>query len=84
MSAGTVGAQTWIEVGDSGLAIPAEEREKIFTPFFRGNQGKRTTQGMGLGLSIARDLVAAHGGRLELENTTEDGNHFRIWLPSLV
>jgi two-component system sensor histidine kinase PilS (NtrC family) len=36
---------------------------------------------MGLGLSIARDLVVAHGGRLEVESAPDQGSRFTIWLP---
>jgi signal transduction histidine kinase len=58
-----------VQVADTGPGIPVEEREKIFQPFYRVRQGHRIVEGMGLGLSIARDVVAAHGGRIELEST---------------
>ena len=54
----------------------------IFTPFFRGRQGRRFQQGMGLGLSIARDLVVAHAGHLEMESTPGEGSRFTIVLPN--
>jgi len=82
VSAGISEDMVWIRVSDTGPGIPVDEQEKIFTPFFRGNQGRRIKQGMGLGLSIARDLVLAHGGRLELESTPGLGSHFTVWLPA--
>ncbi len=53
-----------IDVTDSGPGVPLEEQEEIFQPFYRGSQGRRIVQGMGLGLSIAREIVIAHGGKL--------------------
>jgi signal transduction histidine kinase len=49
---------------------------------YRGVSGRRFPQGMGLGLAIARDLIAAHGGRLELESTPGMGTEFAIWIPA--
>jgi signal transduction histidine kinase len=70
-----------MRVSDSGPGIPLEEQEKIFSPFYRGKQGGRFPQGMGLGLSIARDLVNAHGGRLEVTSQPGQGSSFTIYLP---
>jgi two-component system sensor histidine kinase BaeS len=82
ISAGIKGQEIWIRVSDNGPGIPPEEQEKIFSPFYRGKQATRFPQGMGLGLSIARDLVAAHLGRLELQSTPGLGSHFTIWIPT--
>jgi len=81
ISAGTQGDEAWIRVADNGPGIPLEEQQAIFEPFFRGSQESRIKQGMGLGLSIARDLVVAHGGRLELDSAPEQGSRFTIWIP---
>lgn len=73
-----------IQVADTGPGIPAEEREKIFQPFYRVRQGHRIVEGMGLGLSIARDIVAAHGGEIELESTPGPrgtGSRFHLKIP---
>jgi signal transduction histidine kinase len=78
---GSQGSSVWIRVKDSGPGVPLEEQEMIFQPFYRGSQASRFPQGLGLGLSIARDLVAAHGGELELESTPGAGSCFTIWLP---
>ncbi len=70
-----------IIVADSGIGIAPSEQERIFEPFYRSQRDRRFPQGMGLGLSIARDLVHAHGGRLEVESTPGQGSRFTIWLP---
>ncbi|MBT3338232.1 MAG: ATP-binding protein, partial [Anaerolineae bacterium] len=62
--------------------IPVEDQGFVFTPFFRGRTETRFPQGMGLGLSIARDLVTAHQGRLEFESVSGEGSSFTIWLPA--
>lgn len=68
-------------VSDTGLGISPDEQEKIFTPFYRGNQDKRIKQGMGLGLGIARDVVLAHGGEINLESRPRIGSKFIIRIP---
>ncbi|HLE15455.1 MAG TPA: HAMP domain-containing sensor histidine kinase [Anaerolineales bacterium] len=82
VSAGSQGNQTWVRVEDTGPGIPDEERERIFTPFYRGDRGRRIKEGMGLGLSIARDLAQAHGGRIDVESTPGAGSRFTVWLPN--
>ncbi len=78
-----VGAQDgefWISVTDTGPGIAPEEQTRIFTPFYRGRTDRRFPQGMGLGLGIARDLVLAHGGRLEVTGAAGAGSRFTITL----
>lgn len=70
-----------ITVSDTGIGIDPEEHEKIFIPFYRGNQGKRIKQGMGLGLSITRDVVHAHRGEIHLESRPGAGSKFIITIP---
>jgi two-component system sensor histidine kinase BaeS len=81
IGAGVEGEIAWIRVRDTGPGIAPEEQERIFTPLYRGQAGRRFPQGMGLGLTIARDLVVAHGGRLEIEGTPGRGSAFTIRLP---
>ena len=81
ISAGVEGEELLIRVKDNGSGIAAEEQPKVFEPFYRGNQGRRFKQGMGLGLSIAKDLVEAHGGRVSLESVPGEGSQFTIHLP---
>lgn len=79
--AGMDGNTLWIRVSDTGPGIEPREQERIFAPFYRSQTGRRFPKGMGLGLTIARDLVTAHGGQLELESTLGKGSQFTIRIP---
>jgi signal transduction histidine kinase len=81
VEAGTQETDVWIRVSDTGTGIPVEDRERIFTPFYRSETGRRFPQGMGLGLSIARNLIAAHRGWLQVDSVPGEGSTFTIWLP---
>lgn len=70
-----------IKVSDTGVGIAPEDQAQIFTPFHRLTQDGDYQPGMGLGLSIARDLVVAHAGRLEVDSAPGGGSHFIITLP---
>jgi len=67
-----------ISVRDNGPGIPANIIDKIFQPFFTT---KPTGQGTGLGLSLAYDIVKAHGGEIKVENGENEGVVFIIELP---
>lgn len=81
ISAGAQDGGVWVRVSDTGPGISLEDQPRIFVPFYRGDQGRRIKQGMGLGLSIADDLAKAHGGRIELESAPGAGSQFTLWLP---
>jgi two-component system sensor histidine kinase BaeS len=81
VDAGVEGDKFWVRVSDTGPGITPEEQERIFSPFYRSQADRRFPSGMGLGLSIARDLIAAHGGWLELDSTPGVGSEFTISLP---
>jgi signal transduction histidine kinase len=66
---------------DTGPGIPPEEREHIFEPFHRAQVGRRFPQGMGLGLAIAREIVAAHNGTIRVESAGKTGSVFTVSLP---
>jgi len=71
--------KVWFEVADDGPGLPQEVQEHLFQPFFTTKK-----QGVGLGLSIVKRIVEAHGGRLDLESPRKDigrGARFRIVLP---
>jgi len=72
-----------IWVADTGAGIPGELQEQIFEPFISVDTGARRHEGIGLGLSIARRLVALHGGRMALESEPGRGSTFHIYLPLL-
>ena len=72
-----------VEVTDEGPGIPADKREAIFRRFTRLEQTRTKTEGIGLGLAIARQLVLLHGGSITVEDR-QDGKHgavFRVILP---
>jgi signal transduction histidine kinase len=84
VSASATDDEVIFQVSDTGTGILWEEQSEIFEPFFRGDQQRRIKQGMGLGLGIARDLVIAHGGRLELNSQPGEGSQFSIHIPRSV
>jgi two-component system sensor kinase FixL len=65
-----------VAVKDSGCGIPAQNIPKLFTHFFTSKP-----EGLGMGLSISRSIVEAHGGRLEVENNPDRGATFYFTLP---
>ena len=72
--------QFFIDISNDGTPIPAENKERIFEPFFRGDDSGQKP-GTGLGLPLARSLAEMHEGELTLENTTPDRTCFRLTLP---
>lgn len=75
--------QAVVEVRDHGPGIPADEIERVFEPFFRGEKSRsRDTGGTGLGLASARAVARAHGGDVTLENCAEGGLIARVTLPA--
>jgi two-component system sensor histidine kinase BaeS len=81
VSAGMQEQDVWICVADTGSGIAAEEQHRVFEPFYRSERDRRFPQGLGLGLTLAHELVVAHGGRLELDSQPGQGSRFTIHLP---
>ena len=79
--AGMQAREAWIRVVDDGPGIDLDEQKLIFTPFYRSKHVRRQPTGTGLGLTIARDLAVAHGGRLEVQSMPGEGSTFTVWLP---
>jgi signal transduction histidine kinase len=76
------GTMATLEIDDDGPGIPADEIERMFQPFQRLEASRnRETGGFGLGLSIARDIVRAHGGDVTLENRPGGGARATVTLP---
>jgi signal transduction histidine kinase len=70
-----------ITVTDQGPGIPPEDRPHLFEPFRRGTR-VRGIAGLGLGLAVARRIMEAHGGRIELDPAPRTGSTFRVSLPT--
>lgn len=71
-----------IVVSDAGPGIPPEEHDRIFDRFYRrGSELRRETQGVGLGLSLVRHTMQAHGGRVRVESRPGHGATFTLELP---
>jgi len=79
----TVDKEILISIEDTGGGIHPENLPKIFDPFFstKGVWGKDTQPGAGLGLSVSRNIIAAHHGRIEVQSTVGKGTTFTIYLP---
>lgn len=70
-----------ISVSDRGPGIPLDEMESIFERFYQGRRTRETIAGTGMGLSIAREIIHAHHGRLWAENIPDGGAEFFFALP---
>lgn len=71
-----------ITVDDDGPGIPADKREDVFKAFYRLDESRnKETGGVGLGLSIARDIITSHGGKIELSDSTLGGLRVLISIP---
>jgi heavy metal sensor kinase len=71
-----------IEVADSGCGIAAEQLPYVFDRFYRADPARTAGMGVGLGLAIARTIVEAHQGRVEVTSTSGKGSTFRVLLPA--
>lgn len=72
----------WLRVTNSGRPIPEEAQAHVFDRFFRGDPARnRAVDGLGLGLSLAREIARAHGGDLFLIESTSEGTAFELMLP---
>jgi two-component system osmolarity sensor histidine kinase EnvZ len=68
---------------DNGIGIPEDKYEKVFQPFYRIDESRNSdTGGVGLGLSITRDIIIKHGGDIKLAKSPLGGLQFKIILPS--
>jgi signal transduction histidine kinase len=71
------------EIRDTGEGISARDLPHVFDRFYRGEKSRnRTTGGAGLGLAIAKGIVEAHGGRIQVESTVGQGTCFSFSLPA--
>jgi signal transduction histidine kinase len=79
ISAQTLGDEIVTTVKDTGAGIPAEETPRIWERLYRGDKS-RSQRGLGLGLSLVRAIVNAHGGRIELQSDVGKGSSFTVHL----
>lgn len=71
-----------ISVTDHGLGISKDELKKIFDKFYRVSTARtKETHGSGLGLTLAKHIVEAHGGTIEVESEIGKGSRFTVWIP---
>ena len=71
-----------LTVEDDGIGIPGEEQPLIFERFYRTDRSRsRKTGGVGIGLTIARAIVRAHGGEISVESREQEGSRFTVRLP---
>jgi len=81
VTAGETETAVWLQVQDTGPGIDPDEQAHIFEPFYRSSRQRRFPQGLGLGLTIAKEIVVGHNGRLTLDSTPGQGSTFTIHLP---
>jgi two-component system phosphate regulon sensor histidine kinase PhoR len=73
-----------ISVKDYGIGIPSEERDKIYSRFYRiSNDHTQQVKGSGIGLTIVKQIIESHGGTISLESKVGSGSTFIIKLPIL-
>lgn len=74
----------WLEikVADTGIGIPADKQDKVFERFFQNDLPRSmVNQGSGIGLSITREFVRLHGGKITVESLPDKGSCFRVLIP---
>ncbi|CAH0995925.1 Adaptive-response sensory-kinase SasA [Emticicia aquatica] len=82
LTAANLSNQCFITIADNGKGFQQHELEQVFTKFYRSNEEK--TGGLGLGLSITKGFIEAHGGTIRVENVAGSGSLFTIIIPTEV
>jgi two-component system phosphate regulon sensor histidine kinase PhoR len=72
-----------VTVSDTGPGIPPEDLSRIFERFYQVDKSRvrGDKKGTGLGLTISKEIVEAHGGRIQADSVAGQGASFMIWLP---
>jgi PAS domain S-box-containing protein len=73
--------KVYFSVTDKGIGISGEEQSKIFQPYHRVVQDRQKFPGIGLGLAVCKQIVEAHGGKIEVTSQPGEGSTFLFWLP---
>jgi two-component system osmolarity sensor histidine kinase EnvZ len=72
----------FIKIEDNGIGIPEKEYDNVFKPFYKINKGRADSKSsVGLGLSIASDIIRSHGGNIQLGKSSMNGLEVKIFLP---
>ncbi len=73
----------FIKIEDNGTGIPKEEYDNVFKPFYKIDKGRADSKSsVGLGLSIASDIIRSHGGNIKLDKSSMNGLEVKIFLPT--
>ena len=82
VSVQTEGDSVAVQIEDRGPGIASEDQEKVFDAFYRLDRSRsRETGGTGLGLTVAQNIIRAHGGTIALSNRAEGGLRVEATLP---
>lgn len=76
------GSKFIIRVADNGIGISREELPHVFEPFFRGSAAERIVDGVGIGLTVVRDMALVMGGSVAVDSEADQGAVFTVTLPS--
>ena len=77
------GKNIFLIIEDNGPGIPVDEYENVFKPFYKIDKGRgETKSSVGLGLSIASDIIRSHGGHIKLDRSSMNGLEVKIFLPA--
>ncbi|GGG71425.1 sensor histidine kinase [Paenibacillus radicis (ex Gao et al. 2016)] len=82
VSSGMVNDEVYIRVEDNGVGMDAVTRQKLFERYYRGTNTEESTEGTGLGMSIAKMVVEAHDGRIEVHSEAGEGTRITVYLPA--
>ncbi len=84
MSASKTAKNIEVSITDSGPGVPAEEAKRIFERFYQVDKSRKTGagRGAGLGLSIAKQIIDAHGGNIRVDSKPGQGATFIVRLPA--
>lgn len=74
----------WLRIADTGMGIDPQEKKLLFDRFYRGERTQQlSVPGTGLGLAIVQEIIALHGGLIEVESEIDRGSTFHIGLPAM-
>lgn len=81
LGARALGGAVEVFVRDTGIGVAPADREKIFSGYYRTEEGKKTAKGFGVGLALSRMVLEAHGTELDLDSAPGKGSRFSFLLP---